>query len=298
MKNGLLPQFAWFCFFALATANHLIAQAPGVPVVPERGGQRDSLDQELKALREQGKLMAMETVKEQMQRTHCELTLPPVSTTEFTGRQLWQRARDAHVRLGWYFLCKNCDIWHQNLGGGYFIASDGTVATCHHVILPGKDIKEGYLIAIREDGTSLPVLEVLAADEAADAAIVRVKVDGPIQTLPLNTEVYPGDAAWCYSYPLGYSSYFSKGMVNRFFESRRGGKPTPRMDVSTDWAPGSSGSAVIDECGNAIGHVSEIATPGARKRSDANAKVTAGSPITFHYAARAADVKALIKPGK
>jgi hypothetical protein len=29
--------------------------------------------------------------------------------------------------------------------------------------------------------------------------------------------------------------------------------------VSTDWAPGSSGAAVLDEYGNAIGHVSLVA---------------------------------------
>ncbi len=32
-----------------------------------------------------------------------------------------------------------------------------------------------------------------------------------------------------------------------------------RLNVSTDWAPGSSGAAVLDQCGNAIGHVSTIA---------------------------------------
>ena len=31
-----------------------------------------------------------------------------------------------------------------------------------------------------------------------------------------------------------------------------------RVNVSTDWAPGSSGAAVLDEYGNAIGHVSRI----------------------------------------
>jgi hypothetical protein len=85
-------------------------------------------------------------------------------------------------------------------------------------------------------------------------------------------------------------------MVNRFFELRRRGKATPRMDVSTDWAPGSSGAAVLDQCGNAIGHVSEISSAGSRSRSTNQTSRATSTMITFHYAARAADVLTLVKP--
>lgn len=283
----------------LILATRAMGQAPGVPIVRDRGEQFETLVQKANGLRQQGKLITVETVTRQMQRTQCELRLPPVFTNKLTDREIWRRAHDAHVRVGWHYQCKRCDDWHQNLAGGYFITSDGAVATCHHVIDPGEDYKQGYLVAAREDGTLLPVLEVLATDEAADTAIIRVQSDEPTKPLPLNAAVYPGDAAWCYSDPLGRSSYFSKGMVNRFFEMRRRGKRTPRMDVSTDWAPGSSGAAVLDECGNAIGHVSEISTPGGRRRSGTNTMASAGSPmITFHYAARAADVQGLVQPGK
>ena len=39
-----------------------------------------------------------------------------------------------------------------------------------------------------------------------------------------------------------------------------------RVNVSTDWAPGSSGSAVLDQCGNVIGHVSTISHCDNRRR--------------------------------
>jgi len=278
---------------------HAMGQAPGVPIVRDRGEQFESLVQKANELRKLGKLMTVEKVEVQLRRTKCELALSKPLDQKLSDREIWECARAAHVRVGWHYLCTRCDDWHQNLAGGYFITTNGAVATCHHVIDPGEDYKEGYLVAAREDGTLLPVLEVLAADELADTAIIHVKVDEPAKALPLNSAVYPGDPAWCYSDPLGRSSYFSKGMVNRFFELRRRGKRTPRMDVSTDWAPGSSGAAVIDECGNAIGHVSEISTPRGRRSSNTNRTATASSPmITFHYAARAADVQALVKPGK
>ena len=76
------------------------------------------------------------------------------------------------------------------------------------------------------------------------------------------TAVRPGDAAYCLSDPLGVTGYFSEGMVNRFFrkpDNKGTEDEALRLHVSTDWAPGSSGSPVLDQCGNAIGHVSMIA---------------------------------------
>ena len=281
-------------FLGLATSD-VFSQAPGVEIVRDRGEQFDLLVDKANQLREAGELLSMEEITRQLSRSSCELALPAPFTNKLDDRAIWKRAHDAHVRVGWHYLCQKCDNWHQNLAGGYFITADGAVATCHHVADPGEDdYREGYLVAAKEDGTLLPVIEVLAANEQTDTCILRVRLDHPVNPLPLNTQVYPGDPAWCYSDPLGRSSYFSKGMVNRFFELRRRGKGTARIDVSTDWAPGSSGAAVVDECGNAIGHVSEISTPGGRSRGGTNRTSSSSSPITFHYASRAADVLSLV----
>jgi hypothetical protein len=113
------------------------------------------------------------------------------------------------------------------------------------------------------------------------------------------TNVYPGDGAWCYSDPLGRASYFSEGVVNRFYYQEGKDRRGARMEVSTDWAPGSSGSAVVDECANAIGFVSAIQPASSARPRGTNQTATAGSPvITFHCATRAADVLSLVKPSK
>jgi hypothetical protein len=66
---------------------------------------------------------------------------------------------------------------------------------------------------------------------------------------------------------MGAVGYFSSGLLNRFFwfDGKRStnaasieGARNLRIHVSADWAPGSSGAALIDVCGNAIGHVSAI----------------------------------------
>jgi hypothetical protein len=277
------------------------AQAPGVPIVRDDGKPPAQFVEAAKKLREDGKLLPMETAKEQLSRTACELKLPPVDSHVLSGGDLWERARAAHVRIGYLYLCTKCTNLHLNLAGGYAISEDGAVATCFHVIEP-KDMKQGHLVAATESGGVMPVIEVLAASRANDVAIVRVQSGKPLKPLPLNTNVRPGDEASCYSDPFGRSSYFSKGIVNRFFQ-----RPSPnaspavstRVNVSTDWAPGSSGSAVLDSFGNAIGHVSEISAHGSPAQPNTSAT---GGPkssqtyIIFHDAARAADVLALVKP--
>lgn len=88
-------------------------------------------------------------------------------------------------------------------------------------------------------------------------------------------------------------------MVNRFYYQDAKDRRGVRMEVSTDWAPGSSGSAVVDECANVIGFVSAIQPASSARPRGTNQTSTANSPfITFHCASRAADVLALVKPGK
>lgn len=287
-----------FAAFLVVPGQSLLAQAPGVKIVRDRGDQFDALVKQANTLRVAGGLLSIEQVTNQMSRESCELKLPKPSGKKLKDRQIWQQCQAAHVRVGWHYLCKKCNNWHQNLAGGYFITSDGAIATCYHVVKPGQDFRDGYLVAANDEGQLFPVTEVLAASAKTDTAIIRVKAEFPIKPLPLNTNVYPGDSAWCYSDPLGRSSYFSKGMVNRFFMQQRKGVESARLEVSTDWAPGSSGAAVVDECGNAIGHVSEISSAGSGRARGTNQTASASGPmIVFHCASRAADVIALVKPG-
>ena len=289
----------WSASFALLSVVSLLAQAPGVKIVRDRGEELAALGEKASELRLAGKLLSAEVLKEQLARTSCVLTLPKPATKKLTDRQIWQRSRESHVRLGWHYLCSKCDKWHLNLAGGCYITADGVIATCFHVVKPSADHREAYLVAADEAGNLLPVTELLAGNALADTAIVRAQVASSVKPLALNTNVYPGDGAWCYSDPLGRSSYFSKGMVNRFYFQEGKERAGPRIEVSTDWAPGSSGAAVVDECANVIGFVSAIQPAGSsRSRSTNQPSATASSMIVFHCASRAADVIALVQASK
>ena len=285
------------------------AQSPGVPIHNPtlevlRFTETTNAAQQLRL---SGKAVSLAAVKEQLQRTACTLTLPSAGAETLSGRQVWERARAAHVRVGWFYLCPRCDDWHLNLAGGYALTADGAVATCHHVVRPSREIREGCLVAADDEGRLFPVTEVLAANRRADICIVRV-AGAKFRPLPLNTNVSPGDTAYCLSDPLKEHGYFTKGIVNNFSQMparrRRNGRSEPErapvlMNVSTDWAPGSSGSAVLDEHGNAIGHVSTISAETDEPPRQTKARTNApGTLIVFHEAVSAAEVRALIQPPK
>ena len=310
---GIIAVLAAGCF-------HASAQAPGVPICVlgrQESQYQSALVDAARDLFAAGDGLRMSAARKQLKRPSCQLVVPEANTTRLPAREVCVAARRSHVRIGWWHLCANCGKWHLNLGGGYWLTADGAAATCFHVVEPSGEMKDGCLVAVDDEGRVFPVAEVLAANRESDAAIVRVAGEG-FTPLPLNTNLYPGDTVYCYSDPVEHRDYFSAGIVNRFYQpagSRASGSrasatagPT-RINVSTDWAPGSSGSAVLDECGNVIGHVSMVSTPngppsaasspasGAKPKAQP-AQPPRPTPIVFHEAVSARDVRRLIKAPK
>lgn len=260
--------FAGASIFILGP-DRIFAQAPGVPI------ERDELlidDAPLVAranlLKKSGKLLSDKQVADALKSPKpAPLVLPAPSAGHLDPRALAERGRKALVRIGWFYLEKRSKRWHVNLADGYAISAGGAVATCHHCIAPEEqEMREGCLIASDAAGNVFPVTAVLAQDKEMDAAIVRVD-GGNFTPLPLNDQTAPGDTVYVFSDPMSAVGYFTSGILNRFFwlDGRKSNDPASiegarnlRIHVSTDWAPGSSGAAVLDVCGNAVGHVSVI----------------------------------------
>jgi S1-C subfamily serine protease len=314
MSPGQMPSFvARFLAITgcIALAAHALGQAPGVAVYEDGPQSRsyDALTNAVNRIRDSGKSLAPAAVREQLRRGSCRLDLPQPNHRKFTAREVWDIARGSHVRVGWSYLCHQCDEWHLRLSGGYVLTSDGAVATSYHGVQPPHDLRDGRLVAADDFGRVFPVIEVLAGDRYADACVIRIQGEGKFNPLPLNTDMRPGDTVYCFSDPLGRRGYFSHGIINRFVRlsaRRRSNEPgaplfePTRIEVSADWAPGSSGAAVLDEFGNAIGHVSlvsfpdeEVPSPGPGPARDA-----ASASIIFHQAVSARDVLLLIKPAR
>jgi S1-C subfamily serine protease len=268
-SRSLAAQF-FLCASILPIAcNQGAAQAPGVPIERDEMLTDDApLVAKATALRDAGKLLSNKQIADALKSPKpAPLALPAPSTQRLEPRALAERGRKALVRIGWFYLEKRSKEWHANLADGYAITADGAVATCQHCVAPEEqEMREGYLVAADADGNVFPITAVLAQDKEMDAAIVHVE-GGNFTPLALNDQTAPGDTVYVFSDPMSAVGYFSAGILNRFFwlDGKKSTDTTTiegvrnlRIHVGTDWAPGSSGAAILDVCGNAIGHVSVI----------------------------------------
>ncbi|MDB4508429.1 serine protease [Akkermansiaceae bacterium] len=281
-------------------SDHLHAQAPGVPIFEQSQTairqEDNALGKTAEQLMKKGAIVTHETVQPAMQNPEkISFLLKKRSEKKLEASEIAKHALKSTYRIGWVYLCKNCDRWHTNLGGGYAVSDDGILATCTHVINPdGMNLLKGCLIAIDHQGEIFPVTKIIAYHKEMDAALLKIETN--TMGLAFNDQVHPGNEAFCLSRPLKQGKYFSKGIVNRFFwnSTKRGSDDSDlkalahlRLNVSSRWAPGSSGSPVFDHFGNIIGHVSTIKSLGGDKDKP--------SQITLHTAVPARSVMTLSK---
>ena len=291
------------------TATRAFAQADGVPVYDETKPARADAAAKKAAteLHKAGALTGFKTFAKQLEeRKQCSLKLPTPGKEKLSSRELWDRARKSHLRVGWLFKDHEKPRWQISLSGGFAITTDGAVVTCYHVVEPhASEMKEGFLIAATDDERVFPVTEILAASRETDTCILRVKATD-LTALPLNPEACPGDPVACFSDPMGRRGFYSISTVNRFVlhtvvpPKKKDSVPdvVPTfIEVGNDYAPGSSGAAVIDSFGNAVGHVSTIESL-VDDQGDVSPKKRSlfpGTVIIFHDAISAKHVKELVK---
>ena len=305
----LLAVAALFLEIANLTPN-AEAQGVGVPIHLEAASGLSELSPKLLAklqeFSQSGKALSSAVISNQLRRTSCDLKLPPVHDVPLSGREVWAVARTANLSVGTFYQPSTKANYELGLAGGFPITEDGVIVTCYHVV--GKLIEnpKATLVVVNENNEILPVKEVLAASAAMDLCLLRVTSPTNFQPLPLQTNVFPGDHCYCYSAPYGIKGFFSDGIVSRFEhpmqENAKRGQRTvnrkiTRIVVSTDWAQGSSGSALLDDYGNAIGYVRAIkAMPDKEQEPGTNDVLQ--TLLVIHEGVSAKDVLSVINQKK
>lgn len=215
------------------------------------------LDRSVSALAESGKapLPQEERQKQGARSTTAVPKLLSASGTLLDRETLYARAAASTVLFGTAFKCEKCTRWHSSMASGVIIDPAGVIATNYHVAVAGKGTAMGVLLA---DGTFLPVVEVLAANQRQDVALVRVDPAGKtLPALPVRTDLAAGAEVLCMSNPDNCAGYLTEGIVARY--SRQ---PAPKgngpvwMQITADYAKGSSGGPILDRNGNVVGLVS------------------------------------------
>ena len=168
------------------------------------------------------------------------------------GAEVYRRAAKASVLIGSAYKCDKCTKWHNTLASGFAVTADGVIATNHHVAAGATGEAMGVMTA---DGRFYPVVEILAADKAHDVALLRIDAKD-LAFLPLRDDAPAGSPIRCYSHPANTFGCLSEGVIARYFhmnEPERNGAVF--MQVTADYARGSSGGPILDAFGNAVGMV-------------------------------------------
>lgn len=175
------------------------------------------------------------------------LPLPP-SVTAGPGSDPVARARAASLVFGHLFLCGKCDRYHANVAGGVLLSPDGLVLTNHHVLDARDAIVFGAMTA---EGQVYAVDSVLAASKADDLALVRLREAGDLSHASLAGDIATGDELFVLSHPDGHFFTLTKGYLARKYLTAK--ERIPRLQITADFAKGSSGSGIFNRNGELVG---------------------------------------------
>lgn len=183
---------------------------------------------------------------------------------ELNRNELVNHLRKTAVVFSSLYDCGNCDRAHMNAASGYILGEDGIIATNHHVVEGFAKSANGKNLAMAVstfDGKVYLVTEILATDQASDLCIVKVDTRGDKLTpIALGNPAQQGDPIYVMSNPNQMLYYFTNGVVARNYmtptSQRPNSKTLPNMDITADYAAGSSGAPVVDAFGSLVGTVS------------------------------------------
>lgn len=185
------------------------------------------------------------------------------STKVLEKSEIAASVKESTVIFGMAYDCGKCHLTHVNPASGYVIDEDGIIVTNYHVVESFAKTQGRKNLAMpvqTSNGKVYLVTEILASNKDTDLCIVKVDTKGDkLRALPLGNAAQQGEEIFVMGHPNQMLYYFTQGIVVRNYlqpRSRSHANSTPEMDISADYAAGSSGGPVVDNKGNLVGTVS------------------------------------------
>ena len=182
----------------------------------------------------------------QLRAGSCSLTLEPPAQAELTPLQTYSKRRDCIVVVAQLFPDNSVD--HAT---GFVLASHGVVVTNYHVVDKPTAISRAVMTS---DRRMHRVTDILAADKAADLAIIKIDADG-LHAAPLSGGDPEGSPVTLISHPKSGFYSLSTGHISRYWATVMYGRETHLMGVTADFSEGSSGAPIFNSRGNVTGIV-------------------------------------------
>ncbi|WP_184547808.1 S1 family peptidase [Mucilaginibacter sp. FT3.2] len=183
---------------------------------------------------------------------------------QMQGTQMVNDRRDGVLMIYKYFTATAREPEKVQLyATATALTEDGVCVSNWHVFM-GMVQPEEMLAAndsvtfvVTLKGDIYPIERILSFNKNADAAIFKIKTGfDHLSPIPLGNELAVGETVHTLSNPEQYVYYYSKGVVARKTANHKIGPMGNRMEITADYAKGSSGGPILDDKGNMAGMVS------------------------------------------
>lgn len=196
-------------------------------------------------------------------RSDFKLNLPAPSSTVLSPEELYTKRLNGALIFGKMYSCGQCPDMHLSLiATASAITEDGVCLANYHMvqqIVSREGVLKGdsaYFLADR-DGEIFPIVEVMAFSREEDIAVIRVDTRGKkLEPIPLGQDAATGSHVNLISHPKQMLYTYTQGYVSRNTMYNYPDRPVlDLMEVTADFAEGSSGGPFMDDKGNLIGMV-------------------------------------------
>lgn len=187
-------------------------------------------------------------------------------TQRLSNEDIYRRCSDAVLMFGNYYKVNDKGEMYAGVGASATaLTPDGICMTNYHVMEALikndwheiKEVNEDslYYVGTRE-GKVYPIVRIIGYSRAGDVAFFQVDTKGDrLSYLPLGKPLEAGAEVSVISHPRQLFYMYGKGVVARNTTYGNRFPNTDRMEITADYAVGSSGAPIIDQCGNLVGMV-------------------------------------------
>lgn len=189
------------------------------------------------------------------------LVLPSSQNMVMTPEELYHNRLESSLIFGKMGVCGKCPDMHFDfIATATPVTEDGVCLVNYHMVRPivegNPAYTQGDSVYFVADCNSqcYPITEILAFSPSEDIAVIRVDTRGNhLRAIPLGKTSETGQHINLISHPKQEYFTYSQGFVTRHVLYNYPDDPElDLMEISADFAEGSSGGPVLDDCGNLV----------------------------------------------
>ena len=143
------------------------------------------------------------------------------------------------------------------------LSEDGVCVTNWHVFwqlidpTARLDLRDSLLFVATEAGKIYSISSILSYSRSGDLAFFKIDTRGDrLVPMPIGGDLAVGENVHALTNPAGYPYVYTNGVVSRTFIKESGNPFANRVEITADFAKGSSGGPIMDDRGNMVAMVS------------------------------------------